>query len=151
MKKQRQPVETVDKENYYEKERPFITLKRQCGKAWNSLSQFLIDTRMCEAVEIVSQYLLSNPVLLAACIAIISAVAIPLLLFLLFAIVNVAFAFTSFIVIEVSVLTIGATVLGCMLFCVISVITIMGLSLVLTYYIAYYILSVIRSMKATTG
>lgn len=127
----------MDKENYFDREKPSVSMKRHCkynklitgnnfsntivlitplfprklndfdrpnifagARAWQSLIQFLNDAQLCEAMETVSRYLISNPVLLAACIAVISAVAVPLLLFILFAIVNVAFAFTSFIVIE---------------------------------------------------
>jgi len=147
MKETRKPVETLDGEKYYEKERPFIAMKRQCAHLWTNFNQFLMDAKICEMTERMGKYLTSNPVLLAACIAAIAAVAVPLLLFILFAVVNVAFAFTSFIIIEVTVLTIGATLLCCMLFCIISTITVMGLCLVLTYYVAYYILSLLKSIK----
>lgn len=58
------------------------------------------EAKVYETIDQVVKYLIANPILLGICILVAGVLAVPLLLFIIFAVINVAFAFTGFIVIE---------------------------------------------------
>lgn len=69
-------------------------------KTKKMINQFMLETRMYETMDQAAKYLMSHPVLLAACVSVLAALIVPILLFIIFAVINVAFAITGFIVIE---------------------------------------------------
>ncbi|RLU18939.1 hypothetical protein DMN91_009297 [Ooceraea biroi] len=79
-----------------------------------------------------------NPFLQMATFIVIASLLTPILLFIVFAIVSAVFAFVGFMMIQVTVLAIGASILSCILFCIASTFIMIGLCIVFIYYALYY-------------
>ncbi|OXU20235.1 hypothetical protein TSAR_016948 [Trichomalopsis sarcophagae] len=76
-------------------------LKHQCiDKIQQKCKKFFEDAKVFNKVDSMMKYLLSHPLLLAGFIIVVATLVIPIFLFTIFAIINVAIAFTSFIIIE---------------------------------------------------
>ncbi|XP_032668388.1 uncharacterized protein LOC116842795 [Odontomachus brunneus] len=79
-----------------------------------------------------------NPFLQIAAIIVIASLLTPVLLFIVLAIVSAVFAFIGFMMIQVTVLAIGASILSCILFYIASAFTMIGLCTLSIYYTLYY-------------
>ncbi|KAK0178945.1 hypothetical protein PV327_007782 [Microctonus hyperodae] len=123
------------------------TIKKKYTRIKHNVNKFMIDNRLYENVEQVTKYLKSHPILLTIFISIVAILLIPILLFIIFVVINVAFAFSGFIVVLVGVLSIGATVFCSLLFAVIMAIIIIGICLVFTWTLSCYILSLLKSFN----
>ncbi|XP_008548059.1 uncharacterized protein LOC103571623 [Microplitis demolitor] len=142
----RNTMESVDRDhdgfNNYVK-----SITSKYAKMKKNVNEFMIDAKVYEFFDQVIKYLMSHPVLSAICLLILASFTIPIFLFVSFTIINIAFAFTGFIIVQVAVLSVGATVLCSILFCVLSIVAVIGIICVLTWSIAYYLLTFMRNIQ----
>ncbi|KAK0171085.1 hypothetical protein PV328_008847 [Microctonus aethiopoides] len=123
------------------------TIKKKYTRIKHNVNKFMIDNKLYENVDQVIKYLKSHPILLTIFISILAILLFPILLFIIFVVINVAFAFSGFIVVLVSVLSIGATVFCSLLFAVIMAIIMIGICLVFTWTLSCYMLSLMRNFN----
>ncbi|XP_014477292.1 PREDICTED: uncharacterized protein LOC106745838 [Dinoponera quadriceps] len=81
----------------------------------------------------------SNPFLQVAATIVIASLLTPVLLFIVLAIVSAIFAFIGFMMVQVTVLAIGASILSCIFFCIASTFIMIGLCILTIYYALYYV------------
>ncbi|XP_011151942.1 uncharacterized protein LOC105190737 [Harpegnathos saltator] len=79
-----------------------------------------------------------NPFLQVAVTIMIASLLTPVLLFIILSIASAIFAFIGFMMIQVTVLAIGASILSCILFCIASTFAMIGLCTLSIYYSLYY-------------
>lgn len=77
----------------------FNLLKFSDTRIKHNVNKFMIDNKLYENVDQVTKYLKSHPILLTIFISILAILLIPILLFIIFVVINVAFAFSGFIVV----------------------------------------------------
>nr|XP_012216875.1 PREDICTED: uncharacterized protein LOC105668831 [Linepithema humile] len=84
------------------------------------------------------EQLAHNPFLQVATFVAVASLLAPIILFIIFAIVSAVFAFVGFMMIQVTVLAIGASILSCVLFCTASTFIMIGLCILFIYYTFHY-------------
>lgn len=62
--------------------------------------KFIEDAKVYDKIDKMMKYMLANPIMLVGFIIVTAIFIVPILLFTFFAIINVAIAFTSFIIIQ---------------------------------------------------
>lgn len=62
--------------------------------------KFIEDAKLYDKIDKMMKFMLANPIILVGFIIVTAVFVIPILLFTFFAIINVAIAFTSFIIIQ---------------------------------------------------
>ncbi|KAG7187750.1 hypothetical protein KM043_016796 [Ampulex compressa] len=100
---------------------------------------FLRDTHAYKAFINYSRNVSSDPVMNLVLFVASIAVSIPLLLFIIFASINVVFGFAGFLIIQIAILAVSASVLGGVLFCILTILIIFGTCIFCVYSIAQYI------------
>lgn len=143
----KQRIETLEDDNHIKRDQMLKMMKKRCEDIKKKCEKFIHDAKVCETLEWLLKYLMSNPALLVACIVVAATLFIPLFLFILFAIITIVLTFTGFIIVEGAVLTFGTITLCCVLFSIITMIVITGLCFVLAYYIFDYVRIIIRNIK----
>ncbi|XP_058799215.1 uncharacterized protein LOC131668796 [Phymastichus coffea] len=115
-----------------------LKFRHRCKKLWE-------DEKIYEKLNYVMQFMLSHPLLLLICIIVIAMFAIPIALLITFVVINVAITFSSFMIIEVLLLTVGLTTLSCIMFFIVAVIVVSGVSLVLSFYATYFSFMIVKN------
>lgn len=112
-----------------------IMYYEECNKRWQT---FLQHPNVRAYVCTFNEQFTRNPFLQLATFVVLASLLTPVLLFVTFAIASAVFAFIGFMVIEVTVLAIGATILSCILFCITSTFIMIGLCTLFIYYLLCY-------------
>ncbi|KYQ52493.1 hypothetical protein ALC60_08353, partial [Trachymyrmex zeteki] len=108
------------------------------GERTKKCQMFLQHPSVRKFILKFKEQLIHNPFLqVATFIAIVSLLA-PILLFIIFGIVSAVFVFIGFMMVQGTVLAIGASILSCVLFCIMSTITMVGLFILCVHYTLYY-------------
>ncbi|XP_033224568.1 uncharacterized protein LOC117177766 [Belonocnema kinseyi] len=125
--------------------------KRGIGNLYAGMKErcceFLEGTKVYEKLAQMLAYMEANPFFTFCLFAILAAVATPIVLFVLFAIVNVAFIVAGFIIVEVTIFIIGATVLSSSVFFVITAVAVIGLFLLSFYLIFCYVVILLKKLR----
>ncbi|KAH0561432.1 uncharacterized protein LOC123265879 [Cotesia glomerata] len=144
----RNTMESVDPQHYERLSNYVDLFAIKYSKMKKNFNKFMIDARVYEILDQILKYLMSHPILTAFCVLLVATFVIPIFLFISFALINVAFALTGFIVVEVAVLTVGATVLCSIFFCILTTIVGIGIMCALTWSVVYYFLTVLRNIRS---
>ncbi|XP_011257883.2 uncharacterized protein LOC105252272 [Camponotus floridanus] len=114
-----------------------IIYYKECAGKWQA---FLYHPSVCMYVLKFKEQFIHNPFLQIITFVTIASLLTPILLFIVFAIICAIFAFIGFVIIQVTVLAIGVSILSCILFCIATTFVIIGLYVLFTFLFIYYIL-----------
>ncbi|XP_029166417.1 uncharacterized protein LOC114937160 isoform X2 [Nylanderia fulva] len=109
----------------------------ECARKWQMV---LYHPSVCMYIVKFKEQFIHNPFLQVATFVVVASLLTPILLFVVFATISAVFAFIGFMMIQVTVLAIGASILSCILFCVASTFIMIALCVLFSSLFIYYIL-----------
>ncbi|XP_070171177.1 uncharacterized protein [Polyergus mexicanus] len=114
-----------------------IMYYEECARKWQ---MFLYHPNVCMYILKFKEHFVHNPFLQVVTFVAVTLLLTPIFVFVVFAIISAVFAFICFMMIQVTVLAIGASILSCIFFCIASTFLMIGLCVLFSSLFIYYIL-----------